>query len=650
MSVSRPRLQKVRPAVPGQRKIASFFSSTGSGQENKNLTGFTTPEKVMLNRSNSFLSKAMNPDTGFDEPSSSDTSYDSIEVNNFRNPSLVKSMSVQSTTIKEKSEGVEVTGYRKLVRENISLKRSNSDILDSISGKARKVPRVTTPVPTAQTIQIYGDDLSEEQNEVMHAVLEQKKNVFYTGSAGTGKSVVLRHLIKHLRTRYGNKVGLTASTGMAACNIGGQTVHKFLGIGIATAHESALAAKIIKNGALKHKWTTLKVLVIDEISMIDGVLFDKINRIAKVVRQNNKPFGGIQVVFTGDFFQLPPVSKDFKAKYCFEMSAWGEVINKTILLTTVFRQKGDNELIDMLNALRFGRLDNETTQKFYALSRKVEYLDGIEPTELYPTRFEVKTANTNRLNLIQAEPFRFKAQDEFTKDYQKRYLDILMCEEELVLKDGAQVMYIVNLDDDIVNGSIGTILCFLTLGLWAKVQELYGDQNFSEPSITNELRLLSKRVGTGEAWNDNDAKLFDSIPQGRKTVFMKLCGYASRETREKMLPIVNFKINDTDRCILVEDHQFSLDQAGNLTNTESSTNISRKQLPLLLSWALSIHKAQGQTIDRLRIDLGKSFEKGQVYVALSRATSKDRLELKNFHPNKVQVSDVVREFYYRIGA
>lgn len=186
--------------------------------------------------------------------------------------------------------------------------------------------------------------LSEEQCHILELVVEKKKSVFFTGSAGTGKSVLLREIIfalKKISNREPDRVAVTASTGLAACNIGGVTLHSFAGIGLGKEEVPQLVKKIRRNQKARHRWMRTKVLIVDEISMVDGELFDKLEEIARTIRNNGRPFGGIQIVITGDFFQLPPVPDDPRrlAKFCFDASSWNTVVEYTIGLKHIFRQK-----------------------------------------------------------------------------------------------------------------------------------------------------------------------------------------------------------------------------------------------------------------------------------------------------------------------
>lgn len=197
--------------------------------------------------------------------------------------------------------------------------------------------------------QVHKVFLSDEQQHVLNLVVEQKKSCFFTGSAGTGKSVLLREIISSLRKKYTretDRVAVTASTGLAACNVGGVTLHSFAGIGLGKEEVPELVKKIRRNQKAKHRWMRTKVLVIDEVSMVDGELFDKLEEIARLLRNNGRPFGGIQLVITGDFFQLPPVpdgrradGKQRDSQFAFEAGTWNTCIEHTIGLHHVFRQK-----------------------------------------------------------------------------------------------------------------------------------------------------------------------------------------------------------------------------------------------------------------------------------------------------------------------
>jgi ATP-dependent DNA helicase PIF1 len=155
--------------------------------------------------------------------------------------------------------------------------------------------------------------------------------------------VLLREIIAGLRAKFKrepDRIAVTASTGLAACNVGGVTLHSFAGIGLGKEEVPVLVKKIKRNQKARHRWMRTKVLVIDEISMVDGQLFDKLEEIARLLRNNGRPFGGIQLVITGDFFQLPPVpDRNTVAQFAFQAATWSTSIEHVIGLHHVFRQK-----------------------------------------------------------------------------------------------------------------------------------------------------------------------------------------------------------------------------------------------------------------------------------------------------------------------
>jgi ATP-dependent DNA helicase PIF1 len=238
--------------------------------------------------------------------------------------------------------------------------------------------------------QLHRVFLSEEQKHVLELVAESKKSVFFTGSAGTGKSVLLREIIAALRKKYmrePDRIAVTASTGLAACNIGGVTLHSFAGIGLGKEDALTLVKKIRRNQKAKHRWMRTKVLVVDEVSMVDGELFDKLEEVARILRNNGRPFGGIQLVITGDFFQLPPVPDGSRqSRFAFEAGTWNTSIEHTIALHHVFRQK-DPEFAGMLNEMREGRLSQKSIARFRTLNRVMRFDDELEATELYVSFF-----------------------------------------------------------------------------------------------------------------------------------------------------------------------------------------------------------------------------------------------------------------------
>ncbi|KAF7335864.1 ATP-dependent DNA helicase PIF1 [Mycena sanguinolenta] len=443
-------------------------------------------------------------------------------------------------------------------------------------------------------------EFTHEQSLILdHAVTGN--SLFYTGNAGTGKSALLHELIsrmKRTRPKLG-AVAVTATTGLAACNIGGTTLHSFTGIGVGTETAEEAAERIRKIGAVRMRWYVVKVLIVDEVSMLDAQLFGQVGSSRLLdeeelaaIRWYPSTSHSFFLIVTGDFFQLPPVAKNGTARFAFEAEVWPMIIKKTFTLTTVFRQR-DPEFVKMLNEVRLGLPSEDTTQKFRSLSRRIEDDNDVIPTELFPQRGEVDLANAARLNMLHTAFHCFKASDSGSaeKTYRTKLLDSFMAVPELKLGVGAQVMLIKNVDETLVNGSVGVVVSFCS-------QAEYDEEK-----------------GNGDRGSD----------------VLASCGVK--------YPVVRFKLpNGRERKRLVTPEVFKIEMKKN------EIQASRKQVPLILAWAISIHKSQGQTLDRMKVDLARVFEKGQVYVALSRAKSLEGLQVLNFHPTKVEAHAKVLEF------
>ncbi|KAJ3515174.1 hypothetical protein NLJ89_g1922 [Agrocybe chaxingu] len=420
--------------------------------------------------------------------------------------------------------------------------------------------------------------LSQEQTQILKLV-QDGDSVFYTGSAGTGKSVLLREIIKTLRKKYAktpDAVAITASTGIAACNIGGVTIHSFSGIGLGIEPAEELVAKIRKNKK-------------SMISMVDGDLFDKLEKIATIIRDVG-PFGGIQVIVTGDFFQLPPVTKGVQqVKFAFEAETWKKTVKHTFNLTKVFRQS-DQTFVNMLNEMRFGNLSQKSIQSFKSLSREIEYDDGLGPTELFPRREDVERSNSTRMSRLRTTEETYASVDGGSisdPNQREKMLSNFMAPYRLVLRIDAQVMLIKNVDETLVNGSMGRVLRFV------------------DPAIYGTELDAELMAGGGPRGGVDAGVVGASASNSGVGGDKKKNAAASAGVRNKPYPVVEFMLpHGGRRRVLVMPEVWKVELPS------GEVQISRTQLPLILAWAMSIHKSQGQTLDRVKVDLGKVFEKG----------------------------------------
>ncbi|XP_034979174.1 ATP-dependent DNA helicase PIF1 [Zootoca vivipara] len=302
--------------------------------------------------------------------------------------------------------------------------------------------------------------LSQEQSMVLNAVLSGK-NVFFTGSAGTGKSYLLKKIVASLPP---NSTYATASTGVAACQIGGTTLHAFAGIGSgkASLHQ---CIELAQRPGIRQQWLNSRHLIIDEISMVEGDFFDKLEAVARAVRKCEDPFGGIQLIICGDFLQLPPVSKSSEQpRFCFQAKSWRKCIHLNMELTEVRRQT-DRDFISLLHTVRLGRCTEEVTRQLTLTATHRVEKDGILATRLCTHKDDVELTNARRLDELPGERRTFKAVD--SDPVLVKTLDAQCPVSSIIeLKQGAQVMLTKNLDvsQGLVNGARGVVIGFETEG------------------------------------------------------------------------------------------------------------------------------------------------------------------------------------------
>nr|XP_033771918.1 LOW QUALITY PROTEIN: ATP-dependent DNA helicase PIF1 [Geotrypetes seraphini] len=299
--------------------------------------------------------------------------------------------------------------------------------------------------------------LSAEQSLVLNAVLEGK-NVFFTGSAGTGKSYLLKKIVGSLPPE---STYATASTGVAACHIGGTTLHAFAGIGSGKAPLNQCIDLANRPGVRQH-WIYCQHLVIDEISMVEGDYFDKLESVARAVRRRDDPFGGIHLIICGDFLQLPPVMKaDEETKFCFQAKSWKKCIQLNMELTEVRRQR-DKMFISLLQAVRLGRCPEEVTSQLMKTANNKIEREGILATRACAThKDDVELTNARRLEQLPGEMHSYEALD--SDPMLVKVIDAQSPVAQFIqLKKGAQVMLTKNLDvsRSLVNGARGVVVGF----------------------------------------------------------------------------------------------------------------------------------------------------------------------------------------------
>jgi len=416
------------------------------------------------------------------------------------------------------------------------------------------------------------------------ANLNRRANIFLTGPGGTGKSFCVEQLVKHT----GTDVLVTASTGIAAMNIGGVTVHSWCGMGT-KSHPHFLKKIVSKNN---HRWPYIKsrilaakVLVVDEIGMLKAGQLDLLNDLCRYAYfgdayKKSAPFGGIQVLFTGDFLQLPPVatSNEDITNYLwpFESSVWKEGAIRTLALSEIFRQKDDLEFCKVLNKVRLGIVDADV---IHMLKSRVgaQLPTGAVPMRFVGTNEKVRKGNQIEYDKATGRPHQFKSLitvdpmfSKYKESVRQEVIRNTKMEETLQLKEGMPVVMLCNRNVEseyFMNGSLGTFIGVNSIGH----------------------------------------------------------------------PIV--KIHKTGDEMAVSKHSEELKLG------DGKVKGTINQFPMRIAHYSTFHKSQGLTLDYAEVDMSAMFSPGMGYVGLSRVTSLEGLVIKNFNPKGIRANKKALRFY-----
>lgn len=313
------------------------------------------------------------------------------------------------------------------------------------------------------------------QDEALE-LLKLGENIFLTGAAGAGKTWLLNNYIRHLRA-HGVSVAITASTGVAATHLNGRTIHSWSGIGVRDALTDGDMEKLLRNKRLQRNYARAKVLVIDEISMLHPYQLDMVDQIARRMLNAGKPFGGLQVVLCGDFFQLPPVSRKESGigrKFAYESSAWERGEFRICYLQEQHRQ-GNDPLLTILEDIRAGRA-GEHTKVPLRTRYKREPAGATRPTRLYALNTNVDAINNRQLAHLEGEEKVFLMESLGSRALVEAMKKSCLAPEQLRLKSGAEVMFVKNaVDGSFVNGTRGVVTGFDSDGGWPIVRTFDND-------------------------------------------------------------------------------------------------------------------------------------------------------------------------------
>lgn len=363
-------------------------------------------------------------------------------------------------------------------------------------------------------------------------ILKLGHSVYLTGPAGSGKTFLLNKFVNYLREN--NKgVGITASTGIAATHIGGITVHSWSGMGIKEKLSKDDIGKLLKKRYIKKRFENMGVLVIDEVSMLSNIQFDLLNKICQIFRGNFKPFGGMQIVCSGDFFQLPPIARDGREPgFITESEIWNNMGIKICYLEEQHRQEKEEKLYNLLNNIRGNKI--KEAKRF--LNGVFCGKNVVEPVKLYTHNVDVDVINNLELSKIEEPAFGYNMQSRGNL----KVVDILkngcLAPERLVLKIGAKVMFIKNnFEEGYINGTVGKIIGFDSRNI-PIVEILSGRVIKPEPAIWTieedgflkaEIKQLPLRLAWAITVHKSQGMNLDSAEIDLSKCFVEGMGYVA---------------------------------------------------------------------------------------------------------------------------
>lgn len=525
--------------------------------------------------------------------------------------------------------------------------------------------------------------------DLYNYVFESKYNIFLSGTGGCGKSFTLKEIYIRAKEKKIN-VEITSTTGISAFQIEGRTIHSWAGFifpNYITTEEQfdseikKISTKILKNKNCRERWLTTELLLVDEVSMLGGNFLDMLNSVAKLVRKNSLPFGGIQLVLSGDMLQLPPV-KDIQV---FESLSWEEFNLKYFVLSTPWRFN-DKEYIELLKRVRLTKFNKEDIKMLESRSTSKhdnKYIENFakEAVYLLPLKKDVGKYNKEKLDNLNGDLIIVTSTDEtikkntsvlhsnistfrnisdlnIEKSEEKKEIDNVIPDkifsEENKSENKENNCCSICLNEFKKGDSVKYLPCFhlfhseeinnwLTKNDSCPLCRTKVINNKDQDKLELNIDKNKKTSSLDSFTEENDDKTFANIFPVSKYLYLKKgCRVMLLINLDIKLGLVNGSVGTvlsmtTDSVKVNFNNGIILDIPPHIFEYEDyDVILTRRQFPLTLSYAISIHKSQGSTIDKMIVDLGNIFTEGQAYVALSRCKNLDGLLIKNFIPQKIK--------------
>lgn len=450
-------------------------------------------------------------------------------------------------------------------------------------------------------------DLNKQQLLVFNKYINGE-NIFITGPGGSGKTFLIRQIVSHA-IKHNKQIQVCALTGCASIllNCRATTLHRFAGIGLASMPIEKIIKELFYRKYKLKNWYSIKILIIDEVSMMSLKVLLILDMIArKIYNKPNIPFGGLQVIFSGDFYQLPPIQSTDEEKeasmFCFEHKLWNEIfpLENQIVLNMIFRQE-EKDFLKILKYIRKGKISHSTKaileNKVYSKAELEKIRKEKVVTILSPYKKNVDYINN-------------KSYNELENDVEKRTYNI-------------RFIHASNDSSKKIENSINNDLHNLLIGNNPSLKQEY---DFLANNIMAE-KILELKIGAHVMCIANIAlNCENQIANGSQGIVV---GFRNG------LPLIKFNNIKEPVCI---DYYVWI--------SETNKKVAVSQIPLIYAWAITIHKSQGVTLDAAIMDIGKNiFEYGQTYVALSRVKTLAGLYLSSFDYTKISANPKVKQFY-----